>query len=243
MDTYFEREYYLRVSDFDYRGKLHASSILDLFQDVAGLHADLLGCGHDEIIVKKMIWVLVRVKFEVLSDVDMYQKVIVKTWPLAPSRAGFKREYLIEDENGKVIVKGSSDWVIMHSEKRKLMPAKDIYPTDFEFRTERACEEKIPKIHDFEPNEETKTITPTFLDIDLNRHVNNTKYANFVVNSVNLAEDEFIKTMQIDYRHEVRSDAPLQICTARNDGEILAKGINQEEETMFACKITLDSRK
>lgn len=239
MQKSCSREYYLRTSDFDYCKRLHASSILDLFQDVAGIHAEILGCGHSAFLKNSRIWVLVRVKFKVLSTPEMFQKVTVKTWPLPPSRAGFQREYLIEDENGKVLVKGSSDWVIIDSETRRLLPTKDVYPFEDGFIETKVFEDKNTKIFDFTAEKEGEVFLPTFSDIDMNNHVNNTKYANFVLNTVGLTKGQSIKEMQIDYRHEVKSGEAIKIAYRIEENEISAKGIDQNGETKFFCKIIL----
>lgn len=83
MNVFYENNYYLRISDFDRYGKLRTSSILDLFQDVAATHANLLGIGFDAMIENETIWVLTKVKFEIVNQPDMYETVHVKTWPLS----------------------------------------------------------------------------------------------------------------------------------------------------------------
>ena len=93
MDKIIERKYYLRTSDFDRFRKMKPSSIMDLFQDAASCHAEQLGCGFDDLISKDMMWVLVRVKFTVVAMPQMFSQVCVRTWPLEPTRAGFRREY------------------------------------------------------------------------------------------------------------------------------------------------------
>lgn len=240
MNSTFEREYYLRTADFDCFGRFNPAAVLDLFQDVAGLHANELGCGYDDFIKEHMIWVLVRVKFEIIASPVMFQRVRVRTWPLAPSRAGFQREYLITDESGSELVKGSSDWVIMHSEKRRLMPAKDVYPIKEGFEEKRLFEEKLSKLHDFEDDGISHIFTPGFSDIDINGHVNNTKYTNFVLDAISPEKEDKIKTLQIDYRHEVLSGTELTIRSSREDNILLAKGLNSDGEVMFVCRLEFE---
>lgn len=240
MQTIFERQYFLRTADFDTYGRIKLSSIMDLFQDVAGIHAEQLGCGFDDLIKSNLMWVLVRLKLEIISSPSIFQCVNVKTWPLSPARALFQREYLIEDENGNTLIKGSSDWVIIHSEKRKLMPVKDIYPIKDGFEEKRNFEEKLSKIHDFETENPPYTVNPGFTDIDRNGHVNNTRYAAFVLDAVSPNKNDKIKVFQIDYRHEVVSGTKLSVFTAKNEKEVLAKGLNSENETMFVCRIVFE---
>lgn len=240
MSVRFEREYFLRTSDFDCYGRLRPSGIMDLFQDVAGAHAEELGCGFAEFAQKDMLWVLVRLKFEILSQPEVSSCVRVKTWPLAPTRAGFRREYFIEDINGKLLVKGASDWVIMHRELRKLMPAKDVYSIKEGFITEQAFPERLSKIHDFECENEGFKISTNFSDLDRNMHVNNIKYMDFVLNALNPAETDSIRAVQIDYRKEVLAGTTLAVQTKREGNSVLAKGIDQNGDVMFLCQIKMN---
>ena len=57
MSTSFEKEFYLRTSDFDCRLELQPAAVLDLFQDVAGEHARYLGIGRESMLEKSLILV------------------------------------------------------------------------------------------------------------------------------------------------------------------------------------------
>ena len=132
MELINEKEYYLRTSDFDCRGKIKISSILDLFQDIAGDHAQKIGIGMETMLEKKLIWVLSKLKLQIFGDVGLYSSVKAKTWPLPPTRIGFIREYLIMDDDGNILIKGTSEWVVVNSETRRFARAMDIFPSDWE---------------------------------------------------------------------------------------------------------------
>ena len=238
MKPSFEREHYLRTSDFDKRGKLNPASILDLFQDAAGCHADELGIGSDEMLRRNLLWVVVKIKFRILADPAMHQRVTVKTWPLPQSRVSFRREYRIEDGDGKALVIGSSEWTFMSASERKLALVKDVYPLE-EYITEQSFEGRLGRIRDFEAEGEPYVVRPGFSDLDMNGHVNNIRYAAFVMDALDPAEEELIDSFQIDYHREVMEGEALRLFTSRREGEILAKGVNEAGETMFTCRVGL----
>ena len=101
----FEKEFELRISDFDCFDKIKPSVILDFFQDVAGEHADILSVGFNDLIKKDLIWVLVRTKYEVIKEPNLYSKIKIKTWPHPKGRIDFDRDYLILDENNNINLK------------------------------------------------------------------------------------------------------------------------------------------
>lgn len=237
MNKLWEKEYILRASDFDKFVNIKPSAVLDLFQDAAGQHAEEIGVGFDEMIKRSYLWVLTKIKFKVIANLESYQKVIVKTWPLSPNRFSYRREYAIEDENGERLIVGSSEWVVIDSEKRRLVSAPDLYPFTDGFHTETMCEEKLSKVEDFEVMGEPYIVNTGFSDLDVNDHINNTKYANYVLDALNPEKAEELKGFQIDYRKEVLGGMKLCIHHKKEDETVLVKGQNDDGDTMFACKL------
>ena len=239
MNESFEKEFYLRTADFDCRMDLQPASVLDLFQDVAGEHARVLGIGRDTMLENRLIWVIVKVRYRILSMPKQFDRVRVKTWPLPPRRSLFQREYKIMAEDGTPLVLGSSEWVVIHSERRRLVPIGDVYPLKDGFLEERNFEDGFLRLTDFSGDGESRTILPLFSELDVNGHVNNTKYANYVMDTVNPNEREHISEFQIEYHREVQPDHPLSLLAVRGEGRIDIKGTDPDGARMFTARITL----
>ena len=238
MNKIYSETFALRTSDFDCRGQIKPSAVLDLFQEVAGAHAKDLGVGFDDFREKNLLWVLVKVKFRIENNIREHQKVIVKTWPLPAGRVTLQREYLIEDENGKTLAKGTSEWVTVHSEKRRIIPPTNVYPLE-EFCEDKMFEGKFVKVSDFTETNAASEIAPQFCDLDRNGHVNNIKYADYVLNALN-PEKQMVREFQIDFHREIMSGMKISVFLSESENNLLAKGINQSGEKMFSCAVTLD---
>ena len=237
MKRLWKREYILRTTDFDKYNHIKPSAVLELFQDAAGQHAEEIGVGFDSMIKKSYLWVLTRIKFKIISNPKSFQKVIVKTWPLMPNRLNYRREYCIENEIGEKLIVGSSEWVVIHSEKRRFISDPDIYPFTDNFHMEKMCEDKLVRVDNFEPGDVPRIINAGFSELDVNNHVNNTKYANYVLDANPPSESDVLEEFQIDYRKEVLEGTQLEIYSKREEAECLAKGLNHNGEIMFACKM------
>lgn len=235
MNNSYEQIFPLRTCDFDRYSRLLPSAILDVFQEVAGAHANDLGIGFEEMLKRNLMWVITKVKFEILKNPETHTNVRVATWPLKPSRVTLQREYEVYSEDGELLIKGSSEWVFMHSVLRKFMPAADVYPP-IQFIDKKSFEGKFAKIPKCDFDENFVFIKPQFCDIDLNGHVNNTKYANFVLNQLCPNENREICAMQIDYHREVKFGESLRLFLKDETSTVFAKGEN-ENETLFSCKI------
>ena len=238
----YEKTFELRGSDFDRWNHLRPSSVLDFFQEVAARHAEQMHMGFFDLIGQKMIWVLTRVKYEIVGQVRRNEHVTVRTWPQPPRHVIYRREYTIEGEDGRRLVNGASEWVIAHSEKRSVLAPGNIYPEGEEFCTELLFDRRFRHVPPFETEEKGEIVRPSFTHLDLNGHVNNTHYASYVMDAIRPDRDTEISRFQIDYHRELLLGEPVEIQLQRQDGCILAQGVSSEGERMFACKLDMKKR-
>ncbi|MBQ9041192.1 MAG: hypothetical protein IJ111_00065 [Eggerthellaceae bacterium] len=240
MPLGMELDYRLRWMDFDKYGRIQPVAVLDIFQDLATIQAEDMGIGRDDMMAKGVFWAIVRSKFEIVKAPQHYQVVTVRTWPHTPTRFSFLRDFSMRDQEGELLVKATSEWVLMDAEARKFASVKDFYDGPDDFDEARSFDRKPRKIASFdEGSQPVFTVVPSYSDIDLNGHVNNARYASFVIDALNPGERGAMKTFQIDYRHEVLPGEPLAMHTLVENGLVLSKGVNAAGETAFACAIEL----
>ena len=236
-----DMDYRLRWMDFDQYGRIQPAALLDILQDAATVHANVIGIGHDVMIKEGVFWAVIRSKYEIVKPPVHHQVVKVITWPHSLSRFSFIRDFYVQDDKGDLLVKATTEWVLMDAETRKFASAKDDYHGPTDFSDERAFEKKPRKVAQFEDDgKPALTVVPSYSDIDLNGHVNNAMYANYVVDALNPGPDGAIKTFQIDYRSEVLPDAPLAMYTSVSESGVFAKGVREDGAIAFACAIEVE---
>lgn len=228
----FEKIYSLRGSDFDRNLRIKPSSVLDLFQDVAGLHAEELGVGFNSMLQRNMLWVIIREKYAVVKAPHMYQTVKVTTWPKEPKRIDFVRNYQITDLDGNVLINGSSQWAVIDSTTRKLTRASNVYDN-----IESFCEDDVFPLSRaaFAQNtEKAYSVKTGYTDLDSNGHVNNIRYADYIVNA--LDEHNEIRSFQIDFHKEIMLGDEIDLFVDKNDGKLAISG-KRQDEIMFSSEI------
>lgn len=237
----FEKEYELRGSDFDRFDRIRPAAVLDLFQDVAGIHAIELGVGFHDLIARELIWVLTKTRYEVVGALHRYDRVRVRTWPLPPGRVNCRREYRIEAMDGTALIHGTSEWVIVHSEKRRVLPAGDVYPAGRTYCTDTVFAPRLAKVASFTPEGEGMCVRPGFSQLDLNGHVNNTKYADYVWDLLALPQESSVTAFAIDYHREVLHGQELTLYAAQSEEGVLVRGMS-EGELMFSCQVNVNKK-
>ena len=236
MPAVFEKDYYLRTSDFDCKGRLKPSCLLELFQNVAGEHAVLLGCGYNDLAPRRLMWVILRTKYRIYADCSLHDTVHLRTWPCPPSRVGFRREYLVTDLKGSIVAKGSSEWALVDAESRSLAIGQRAYPEGLDFCTEQSLPGRLERLRPFE-GEELLVLEPGYSRIDVNGHVNNTAYADFALDAAAPLLQGGIESFQIDYRHELRQGCTLHLSGRREEDGMLICGRDEGGELSFLCRM------
>lgn len=232
-------EYRLRWNDFDRYKNIRPDAVLDIFQDLATLQAEEMGIGRDYMMQQNVFWVVVRIKYEILAQ-PLRGLVSVRTWPHTPTRFSFLRDFEMHDLEGNLLLKGTSEWVLMNAETRKFESILDHYQGDADFYEDRAFDTKPKKIAPLKDMSEPLSVfKPRFCDIDLNNHVNNARYPQFIVDALQPTADQTIRTFQIDYRYEVTPHNQISVFAEEAEGVITACGVLEDGTTAFSCKIEI----
>ncbi|MBO4364803.1 MAG: hypothetical protein J5804_00740 [Eggerthellaceae bacterium] len=241
MALSMQLDYRLRWMDVDRYGRIKPSAVLDILQDVATLQANSMGIGNADMQAKGVFWVVVRLKYEVVRQPHRLQVVTARTWPHTPSRMSFLRDFAVFDEEGELLIKASSEWVVLDIETRSFVRMTDIYDGPEDFCEDRAFERKPRKIASFEGNlKRSCTLLPQYCDMDQNGHVNNARYADLAMNALNPGPEGEIVSFQIDFRHEVLPDTLLDMQVLVEDGIARIKGVRDDGDIAFACEMTFE---
>ena len=234
----YEKKYYLKATDFDRYLRIKPTSVLEILQDVAGSHAETFGAGLFDFMKKARMWVVVRNKYVVVKQPERYTTITAETWPLASRGVKFRREFILRNESGEVLIKASSEWAVVSTETRSIILAKDVYPQTEILRVDQALEEKLESINEQEQLEKSCLINPTFSDIDVNGHVNNTKYAQYILDAIS-PDEKGIVSFQIDYHKEVLQDEKLTLLF-NECSPYVVKGVNEKGEKTFVAKVVYE---
>ena len=237
------QEFLIKYCDVDFKDELKASSTLAYFEEVAGASADELGFGYAFIKPRGYAFMVSNMCCEFVKPVPLGMKAQVKTWPLQPAHATFRREYQITNREGEVYVNASSRWCLIDMVTGKLLPSKVIDNQDYStYNTAKVLEDVQWKIPTFKPEEgELKfTLRIANSEYDHNMHVNNTKYADYCLNCFSLAEltGKSLKKFSISYLKQCKEGEMLFFYRKeQEDGSYLAHGFNENGELVTQSRI------
>ena len=234
----FSRDISPLAGSFDVNDRLRPASVLDIFQDAAARHAELLGCGYLEMLKKNRLWVLLRNHYQVVKYPYYTQELKVSTWP-RQGRLDFDRSYLLTDEKGEVLIKGISKWCVIDATARRLVKDTGVeYPGVCP--EELACE-PAKKLVLPEGGEHLCSFTVGLSDLDHNGHMNNTRYADILQNC--LKKDECITELDFNYQHEVSLNDRVEIYQKREQDKLWVWGVKDDTVAFNASVSTKKAEK
>lgn len=230
----YSEKFIFTEEDFDDLGNLLPEKVLSVFQHLAGQHAENLGIGFQAMLKRNLLWVVTQIKYQITGKTSVGQSLIGTTWPSPPSRLGFERQYTLSDEQGNVLIKGVSNWVVIDTKSRRFCSVDNLYPSD-DYCTAKCFPDRLKRIKDFQSDGESFTVCPNESDIDNNGHVNNTKYARFIFDALDGFKGE-LDSFRIEYIHEVMPHQSLSIEKLEDGKTVNVKGLH-DQNRMFACII------
>lgn len=217
--------------------KLGLYGLLNLLQDTAWLHATHLGHGYEDMIREGTAWVLMRQKLCMNQWPAWRETVELRTWvrPIEGLLAVRDFEILLQ---GEVIGKCTTQWLILDLNTRK--PAeKGLNLAEDEFRKDAPAFISASKIILQKELKELARFNVRNSDLDLNGHVNNTRYAQWILDSLpeqNL-RDFKLQEYEINFIAETKSGDVIDIFGgALSDDRFQFQGVRTSDgKTVFAA--------
>nr|QIM10589.1 acyl-ACP thioesterase [uncultured Alphaproteobacteria bacterium] len=169
------KDYLIRSYECDRNGTLRIVALMNIFQDVADSHASQLGIGMEHCLKHGLAWIGSNYHIKIERMPAWHEKISVASWPAAEKKIGAVRDFEVRDEKQNVIIRASSQWVLIDFAKKRPVALRDNIP-DYQIISERALDTDFPKIDTPERADFVKTFNVRYDDIDVNGHVNNAIY-------------------------------------------------------------------
>ncbi|GHV56695.1 hypothetical protein AGMMS49579_21580 [Spirochaetia bacterium] len=227
MNNIQAEKYPILFGAIDTSDRLTAAATFDFFQEIAINHAEHLGVGREDFIKSGQAWVLSR--FSVLWDrrPKWKEEVTVRSWPRGGEKLFALRDYDIRDAEDKPIVRGRSGWIILDIEKRRPLRPQTVMeklPLNDGLNALTGIPSSLDTRADYTRIGERKA---AYSDIDYNGHVNNTRYIQWVQDTIEPGILETAAQMRLDinYLSEVKFGETVEIWTAPIDGSDADAGV------------------
>jgi acyl-ACP thioesterase len=215
----------IRASEMDFRGHLSVRALCELLQEAAGNHAQALGVGVDQLIPQGWTWVLREWQFEMDTWPRWRDEVVIETWPSGLNEMVATRDFRLLGGDGRALGRATSRWMVVDFRRRRPVRMPDAVRAIR--RPERAvlAADTLPRAAPDDPPGLAVDYRVRFSDLDINEHVNNVSYVEWVLETVprEVLRGATLAAMTIAFRAECRSEATVTV-ERRDDPERSAPG-------------------
>lgn len=242
----YKKKYRVDYGDADFYKKLKLSSLFNYLQDIASSHAENLGLGIVDLQdARGVTWVLVKILVAVYRTPVLDEEIVVETWPLAPKKLEFERDFIVRDLEGNILMKAISSWVIMDVEKREIRKTELFPARAIAYKSERAIDRRFVKI---KPEGELQPVYHKVIgysDIDINGHLNNSKYIDYITDCFSIEKHGkyTVDTIQVSYISEAVAGDCISFykdVSALDSGVVYVEGVSEAgDKTYFKACITI----
>ncbi|KAM7257061.1 hypothetical protein ACFE04_012802 [Oxalis oulophora] len=209
--------------------------ILNQLQETAINHLRVSGVVGEEFGVSpgmlkhNLIWIVSKLTLEI-DDYPCWDDVLeVDTWLRPYGKIGVQKDWTIRNLiTGKVHARARSFCMMMNEKTRRLSKIPEEVRDEISqiFHEKKETKpftiEKMDKLIDAKYKK--VNLKPKRSDLDMNKHVNNVKYANWMLEAIpkQVSKDYQLSTITLEYKRECGVSETIQsLCQPDNDNEML----------------------
>lgn len=220
--------YHILASDVDRFQRLRLSRLFTFLQEAAIAHTEALGMGRVKTLDKGYLWV-VTVQQAKITRLPVYDEdVTLESLPGKMMHTFYPRYTRLLDKNGNELVNAAALWMLMDEQSRTMLfPEKTgvvIPDGEAQWQTFWPRSPRLPQ------GEENGAFTVPYSYVDLNGHMNNTRY-------FDLAEDCMpdalragsVREVSTEYTGEVTEGQTIRLISSVTDGEFRIAGNTEKK--------------
>ena len=217
---------------------------MNLVQDTAWIHATHLGHGYENMLRDRTAWVLTRQKLAMKIWPRWGEEIELKTWirPITSMVAIRDFQFLTGDE---IVGECTTQWLILDlNTRRPSEKSLQMDPSEFAADTPVIFDAaKIPLKRDLK---EVAQFNVRNSDLDLNGHVNNTRYAQWILDAISEEKhrEYVLQEYEVNFIAETKLGDLITICSASlQEDKFLYQGIRaSDQKTVFAATLKVSAQ-
>jgi len=225
MENVLTQTLCLQSRDCDFTGRWKPSEICMAMQELASAHSAVLGAGYEHLRALSLAFALTRTELHMERYPKMGERVVCRTWAAPVMKWMFPRYFVFESESGERLGYAGTIWVLLDLKERKMVSPSAL---DVEIAVSR---EKPPLRMPGKaamPSAEamTKAYLPGYSEIDVNGHVNNTRYVAWMCDALGteVFRERGVRRLVVNYTHEILPGQPVELRCEQAGSEFRMSG-------------------
>lgn len=217
------KKYVIDTGYVDKNLRLRISNLFLMFQEIAEEHAENIGIGRDKVFDVGRKWIITRHYLKIDHLPTYGDEVTLTTYPGKYNPYFYYRYFYLSDKDGKILARAASIWAIIDAKTNKVV----VNAFDKKL-PEESREDELPLPRKIEEDTSTKVMETKvqYSDIDLNGHLNNTRYIEYIQNihDSSYYKDNVLDEVIVNYFSEIKENEIVSLYSERSDKKEIIKG-------------------
>lgn len=235
MEPIYKQQFTLEHSHVDRFGRAKPSVLLYFIQEAAGQHSNLLAVGSEAL--EHLFWAVSRNRVQITRLPRLGETITLETWPMPTTKVAYPRSVVAYDEQGNELFRSISLWVLMDCRTRgMILPAKSGIVVN---GTLTGTELAVPRAIATRPMENALTQKVGYSLLDINGHMNNTYYMDWVADLLPSAFHGAhpVQEFTLCYMNEAQEGDEVCLAYELSDGPTFTVDGTRNGERIFSAQI------
>lgn len=243
MENYFEKQFELRYFEMNKFEEASPTIILALLEETAADHCYSINHSLYDLFKQNIGWVLVSGVMKMERYPKYKETIIIRTWLSGYSVIKGIRENIIYDELRNIIGRAKGLWVFFDIKRRRPVQIFDDIKEKWSFCNEECINHDInKKIKAIDSARYIKEFKVNRFDVDMNQHVNNIRYLQWLMDSIpdEIIDNNYLHSIDGRFIAEAQYGDEITFFTERNISDnSFAHTIKTNNNKICATAITL----
>jgi acyl-ACP thioesterase len=227
--------YYIHSFDVDFSSKVSLCTVCNLFQESAWRHATEHKLGYHDLIKSQKAWVLSSLKINIRALPAWKDNITLYTWARTTDKLFAYRDFEIYSEGtDEPEIRATSSWLIIDVQSKRPQRIHQYAGLMPLLSDKQALDNSLDKIPAVEEIHDSYKKVPAYSDLDVNHHVNNVKYVEWILDlfTMEYQKKHRIRDFEIEYRNEVGYKEVVKLEGQRNNTpeSFLVQGVNSSSD-------------
>lgn len=233
-------EYIVGANDVDVNRIVSPSHILRFMQDAANWQMETSGLSYDTLFTERnLAFVLAGMRLSLYAPIYSHQKITVQSWPCPSRGMTFLRCYRIL-RDGMIVAEATSTWALVGVQDRKLHRVTelgDVYGAEPPLELDFPGRRKIPDEVELALVGER---TVEYADIDMNGHMNNTRYPDMLCGYIGSMTGKRVISMVLHFQSEAPLGETVKVYHGESDGVHYLRTVRANGATNVEAEIMVE---
>ncbi len=236
----WKEKYEVKVYESDNLARGGVVTLFNYFQNTAWSHYNRVDRIRGPFLSKNQIWAMTRVEMQFNRPAKWQEIVEVETWSRGLEKMTAFRDFIIRDAANDIIAAGTATWVVIDIETKRIQRLTEIaekWPSKPEvFSIHKNADRVDPPL----APEFGEPFRIKYSDMDLNHHVNSSRYIQWMLDSLGreFLEEHEVSKAEINYIDEAIPGEEVLTGSQKTSDEppILVMNVLRKGDSKEVCR-------